>query len=391
MRRLRLLALVLCVALCAAILPGANASTIVLTAVNDEFLPLSSSTMPTKRSGEWYVPYTVFDVFSIAASVQEDGDVLVFQGESTTLTFSVSQGYVYDQNMNSFSQPAYQINDTIYVPVKLVCGQYGLSYSLISGDYQVLRICDENAALSDHVFVSQESEKADDIVEEYKGPAAPPRPVPEPEPEDTRPEPVPPESPIEPAAIRPGLIYLAFFGAPNEYSADLLDTLSGYGRRAAFFLPVAGDWDADFVRRLVAEGHSVGFLVTLAEFDQTGILTAANGRLFSMTGTVTRLVSVAEGSGKLAQAQRDTAAAGGYRLWDATVTANDETRNASQVANLMLRSFDGTTATTVLGMHHTRSTNAALTLILRDLRVNRVATAAITSADLPINLAGESR
>ena len=53
MRRLRLLALVLCVALCAAILPGANASTIVLTAVNDEFLPLSSSTMPTKRSGEW--------------------------------------------------------------------------------------------------------------------------------------------------------------------------------------------------------------------------------------------------------------------------------------------------------------------------------------------------
>lgn len=390
MRRLRLLALVLCIALCAALLPGANASTIVLTVVNDEFLPLSSTTMPTKRSGEWYVPYTVFGAFSLTASVQEDGDVLVLQGESTTLTFSVSQGYVYDQNMNSFSQPAYPINDTIYVPVKLVCGQFGLSYSLISGDYQVLRICDGNAVKSDHVFVSQEAEKADDIVEAYKGPTTPARPAPEPEP-DTSPEPVPPERPIEPATIRPGLIYLTFSGAPNEYSADLLDTLSTYGRRATFFLPVNGEWDADFVRRLIAEDHSVGFLVTLAEFDQTGVLTAANDRLFAMTGTVTRLVSVAEGSDKLTDAQRSTVTAGGYRLWDATVTANDETRNAGQVAELMLRSFDGTTATTVLGMHHTRSTNAALTLILRDLRVNHVSTAAVTAADTPIHRTGETQ
>ena len=73
------------------------------------------------------------------------------------------------------------------------------------------------------------------------------------------------------------------------------------------------------------------------------------------------------------------------------MTANDETSHASSVANLMLRSFDGTTATTVLGMHHTRSTNAALTLILRDLRVNHVSTSAITVADPPINRANEAR
>ncbi len=59
-RKLRLCALVLCIALCAALVPGASASTIILTAVNDEFLPLASSTMPTRRSGEWYVPYSVF-------------------------------------------------------------------------------------------------------------------------------------------------------------------------------------------------------------------------------------------------------------------------------------------------------------------------------------------
>lgn len=388
MRKLRLLAFALCIVLCAALVPGAQASTIVLTAVNDTFLPLESSTMPTKRSGEWYVPYTAFSSFPISSSVQEDGDLLVLQGESNTLTFSVSQGYVYDQNMNSYSQPAYRINGSIYVPVKLVCGVYGWSFSLIAGEYQVLRICDDNAALSDHVFIAQVEDKKEEIVEEYKGPPAPPRPV---TPDPTEPEPVPPERPITPAAIRPGLIYLTFAGAPNEYSADLLNTLADHNRRATFFLPVDAEWDGDAVRSIVGGGHAVGFLVPLNKFDETGILTSANERLFEMAGIVTRLVSVAEGSDKLIAAQRDTVTAGGYRLWDATVTADDETRTAKQVASLMLRSFDGTTATTVLGMHHTRSTNAALTLILRDLRVNHVSTAIVTPADTPINRAGEAR
>ncbi|MBS6547396.1 MAG: hypothetical protein KH319_08495 [Butyricicoccus pullicaecorum] len=384
-RKLRLCALALCIALCVALMPGAGASTIVLTAVNDDFLPLTSSTMPTRRSGEWYVPYSVFRSFSLTAAEQEDGDLLVIQGENNTLTFSVSQGYVYDQNMNSYSQPAYPINGTIYVPVKLVCGVYGLSFSLISGEHQVLRICDENAMLSDSSFVTQSEQEKEDIVEEYIGPPEPPRPV-EPEPDPSEPEPVPPEQPIEPAAIRPELIYLTFAGAPNEYSEDLLNTLSMYNRHATFFLPVEGEWDADLVRAIVGEGHSVGFMVPVDRFDETGILTAANERLFEMTGTVTRLISVEGGSGKLTEKQRAAAASGGYRLWDATIVADDQTQSASRVADLMLRSFDGTTATTVLGMHHTRSTNAALTLILRDLRVNHVSTAAITAADTPVHL-----
>lgn len=159
-----------------------------------------------------------------------------------------------------------------------------------------------------------------------------------------------------------------------------------YNRHATFFLPVEGEWDADLVRAIVGEGHSVGFMVPVDRFDETGILTAANERLFEMTGIVTRLISVEGGSGKLTEKQRAAAASGGYRLWDATIVADDQTQSASRVADLMLRSFDGTTATTVLGMHHTRSTNAALTLILRDLRVNHVSTAAITAADTPVHL-----
>ena len=393
MRKIRLLAAVLIAAICTLLIPSATASTIVLTAINDEFLPLSSSTMPVRRSGEWYAPYSVFSSFPITASTQEDGDLLVLQDDTTILTFSISQGSAYDQNMNNYSQPAYALNDTIYVPVKLVCGLYHLSFSLISGDYPVLRICDDNASLSDRAFLTQMQQQSSTIVDDYKGPTAPPKPTaPDKEPEpNTQAEPVPPERHIEPAAIRPQLIYLTFSGSPNEYSSDLLDTLASYGRSSTFFLPAAENWDAGFVRRLIAEGHSIGFLLSLEQFNQTGILTAANERLFALTGTVTRLISIAEGSDKLTASQRDTVTSVGYRLWDATVTANDETSHASSVANLMLRSFDGTTATTVLGMHHTRSTNAALTLILRDLRVNHVSTSAITVADPPINRANEAR
>ena len=196
---------------------------------------------------------------------------------------------------------------------------------------------------------------------------------------------MPPEEPIEPATIRPNLIYLTFYGTPNEYSADLLDTLQQYGRTATFFLPVTEEWDAEFIRRILAQGHTIGLWVNAADIGQ---LQNANDRLFALTGTVTRLVSVQEGSDQLTEEQRGTLLENGYRLWDATVTADDETQNASQVASWMLRSFDGTTATTVLAMHHTKSTNAALTLILRDLRVNDVRTQAATVADTPINRLG---
>lgn len=388
MKKLRLTAAAVLLAFCVLLMPQpASASTIVLTAVNDEFLPLSVSTMPTKMSGEWYAPYAVFSSFGIAASLQEEGDVLVMQGASWSLTFSLSQGYVYDQNMTSYFQPAYSINNTIYVPVKLVCGQFGLSYSIISGENQILRICDDNAVLSDRDFLSKSSGEADDIVDEYKEETVPkpkpPEPVEEP-PDDNEPEPVPPEEPIEPATIRPNLIYLTFCGAPNEYSADLLDTLRQYDRTATFFLPVDGNWDMEFVRRLLVEGHTVGLLLTGAETQPEESLAAANETLFASAGVTTRLVTVeAEGSA-LTETQKDSLQQAGYRLWSATVTADDQTQNASRVANWMLKSFDGTTATTVLAMHHTKSTNAALTLILRDLRVNHVSTQAVTAADTPV-------
>ena len=141
----------------------ANASSIVLTAVNDTFLPLENNTMPTKKSGEWYVPYVVFNNFGIISYMQDNGDSLVMQTENQTITFSLSQGYTYDKNLNTLSQPAYNINDTIYLPVKLMCAQFGLSFSVITGESLIVRICDQNDKLTDSDFVADTNQNTVEI------------------------------------------------------------------------------------------------------------------------------------------------------------------------------------------------------------------------------------
>ena len=93
----------------------APAGAVTLTAVNDTLLPLEDSTMPTRMGGELYVPYSVFSSLGVSAS--SEGSVLNMSANGETLSFSVDEGYVYDQNLNSYTSPAYSMNGTVYVPV----------------------------------------------------------------------------------------------------------------------------------------------------------------------------------------------------------------------------------------------------------------------------------
>ena len=146
------------VLLCCSLLPFAGAAkSVVLTAVNDSFLTLSDSTMPTRQNGEYYVPYSVFSG-SLGVRATYTNQVLTLSYGGNTLTFNTAAGTVYDQNMKSYSSPAYSINGTVYVPVRLVCGRFGFSYSTLnSGDTLILRICSGSASLSDSEFLSSSS------------------------------------------------------------------------------------------------------------------------------------------------------------------------------------------------------------------------------------------
>ena len=133
----------------------APARALTLTAVNDTLLPLDDSTMPVRLGGELYVPYSVFSTLGVSSSV--DGNVLSMSANGETLSFSLDEGYVYDQNLNSYTSPAYNRNGTVYVPVTLCCGKFGLGYSTISvAGETVLRVTD-GSAQSDSSFTSSKS------------------------------------------------------------------------------------------------------------------------------------------------------------------------------------------------------------------------------------------
>ena len=125
----RILSGLLCAGVLALGIPAPSRA-LTLTAVNDSILPLSDSTMPARLGGEVYVPYSVFSQLGVSAS-SSDG-VLDLSANGETLSFSPAEGYVYDQNLNSYSTPAYSMNGTTYVPVKLCCGKFGLSYSTLA-------------------------------------------------------------------------------------------------------------------------------------------------------------------------------------------------------------------------------------------------------------------
>ena len=357
----------------------ANASSIVLTAINDSFLPLESNTMPTKKSGEWYVPYNVFNNFGIISYMQDNGDSLVMQTENQTITFSLSQGYTYDKNLNTLSQPAYNINDTVYLPVKLMCAQFGLSFSVITGENLIVRICDENAKLSDSNFVANTTQNSDEIVDDYKNEGKTEVPVvkPEPEPPSNIPEPVPPEQPITPATVRPDFVYLSFMGEINEFSDDLLDTLQLYSANATFFIPVNSKLDDNFIRKAIVLGNNIGWIVN-DEQDVVNKLDSANQKLFSLTGTMSRIV-ISENL-----QNTDVLQNAGYTVWKTSLVAQDEKYNASKTAQKILNILDNTTNPCVISLHHQKSSNAALTLILRDFKANNVKTYKITAANTPI-------
>lgn len=388
----------LCAALLLAFLPR-TAHAVTLTAVNDTILPLDESTMPARLGGEMYVPYSVFTSLGVSAS--SSGGVLDLSANGETLSFSTEEGYVYDQNLVSYSTPAYSMNGTIYVPVKLCCGKFGLSYSTLSvAGETVLRVTDGSAS-SDSAFASSKAVSIENSINSYKGISS----------SDGSSQngggitggtttQTPAETPIpkveEKPTRKPSRVYLTFYGAPDKNAPDILDALKRDGRTAAFFLPAdTAEWTDDTVRRIVAEGHAAALLLEADEKASgealTERLTLANERLRLLTGVQTRIVSVSTGCAKLSEAQRNALIDAGYRLWDANMDAGDEKGTAARAYAETAQRFSETNATVVLGLHHSRETAEAVELISAYMSRQAIPSGMITLAQTPMNGANETR
>ena len=389
----RILSGLLCAGVLALGIPAPSRA-LTLTAVNDSILPLSDSTMPARLGGEIYVPYSVFSQLGVSAS-SSDG-VLDLSANGETLSFSPAEGYVYDQDLNSYSTPAYSMNGTTYVPVKLCCGKFGLSYSTLAvAGETVLRVTDGSAS-SDSAFAAAKSGTIENTIHSYKG-------IPSSNGSSSsnggtaaKPDETPIPKVEEKPARKPARVYLTFCGAPDKNTAAVLDTLSESGRTAAFFLPVKStDWTDDTVRRIAAEGHTLALLLDADEKASGDALveqlTRANERLRLLTGVQTRIVSVSTGCAQLSRAQRDALIAAGYRLWDATLDAGDEKGTAARAYAETAHRFSEIDAAVVLRLHHSAATAEALAALSAYMTRQGIPSGTISLALTPINGADETR
>lgn len=371
------------------------APNVTLTAVNNQLLPLSSSSMPTRKSGEYFVPYAVFQSLGLNTSYNAQQQILLIYNLDNALRFSMPDGYVTDQAGNSYNTPAYSLNGTYYVSVKLVCSCFGMSFSMISGSVPVLRIVSDPSAMTDHAFLSANENAITQAVHTYQNgtPAnsgsssATSGAVQQPDTPAVVQSPVVTPTPEE-APIHPSLVYLAFTGALSEYTPQLLDVLND--TPATFFIAAnALPEQDDILRRILMEGHALGLSLTAdASVAQPEALLAqlddANVRLGLACGVQTRLVMIENGADALSDAQQAALKNAGYRLWQARLDGQEHRISAARAAQSILNAFTQSAEPTVIRLRHLEDSVTELSYLLQSMRILSIPASNISITDTPV-------
>lgn len=302
-------------------LPQAWAS-VTLTAINDSILSYSASTAPVRKNGEYYVPYTTFSYFGIAASYDATSNTVSLSQNGVALYFNASQGTAYDHNGTTFAFPPYLVNGTIYVPVRLVCSKFGLQYSVINADSTVLRIYSSAAKYSDSAFISANTAQITASSGSTSTSSGTTTPSTATETEEVE-------------VFRPTSLSFSYQISTDEAALTaLLDTLDTQKLSATLLLPCEEfTLSADVLRRMVGSGYTVGFwadsTTTVAD------LTAANAVLQHATGTVSRIVCATE------ELPDDTLQQAGYRVYlTSHQTADDAESTADEQMQTLRAQFE---------------------------------------------------
>lgn len=269
--------------------------TIFLTAINDNMLPLSSSTMPKWIDGQIYVPYTTFDSGTTGLSLgthatrnTQEGTVTVYS-LANTLMFDLSAGHAMDQRTKLiYPYQAIAQNGVVYVPVAGVCNFFNLTYSYQTTDHgALLRLKGNAVVLSDSRFIDAANSLMASMVENYlisyvEPEVAPPQMTPEPEPEDEEEEEL---EEIPETFFCLGIDMI-------DYNVALPSTLSQQGIYVVYFFSVEQlETQGALVRELLGYGHSIGLKVngdtssSLMEQIHRG-----NTLLFQQTRNITAII-----------------------------------------------------------------------------------------------------
>lgn len=380
------LSICLCVAIAALLfispLSYAN-SEIIFMSLNNTVQKLYDSTMPVRRGGQIFVPYTVFtNNFEISGSYDSEKDQLILLSGNLSITFDISNSETYDESGEFYTNPAFHHNDTIYVCAKDLSEKMGLYFSIIIDDLTseirtVVRINKSSPAITDNVYVYIIQNELKSVFEEY-----------------SKKDEVP--SVDQPLPDQPGInknIRLTFSNGLSDYTEKILDSLYKYGYKAAFF--VSRDdivRYSETVRRIVSEGHTIGIYgsyynesfysspeAMIKQLDET------NSLLFKVCLKKTRLMRFPGGSkGVITTQYMSALSENGYRFWDWNLSCSGF-RYSSSITRTVISSLNARTFSTVLELDCSAASAGAVSEILKYLSQNDYSVNTISEITSPVN------
>ena len=370
LRRLvpRLLAAALCLGLL--IPPPAHAANIYVTSLNDNLSPLTADTMPVYSGGVMYVPYTVFD--SGSSGIYLGVYTSYSRGTNTVTLFNLRQMLVFDlsagtcrDDMTGEYLPARAIvrNNRPYVPAEMVCGFFGLTYSLSRLPYvtdgYLVRITSSAAALDDETFIDAGRNLISSRVREYNQSISP-----GPDTGSGEPDPGPEGGDTSPASVR---TYLALRCESGEGLSGMLDALDSRGEYG-LFLCTPETLEDDLLRRVIGSGHSVGILAEGASWEETQALLAEGSRVLERKFHLRTTVACVPAGQEAAAGEE------GWICWRETMrlTPSDTVGASTFAANTLLR-LTGRTRTTYLTLEGGENAARVLPALLRQLAYDNFA------------------
>lgn len=333
-------------------LPRAEAApSVFFTAMNDQLLPLNTSTIPVVRNGSVYIPYTVFGEQNIGVFISSrTNNTLVLYGRQKILTFDLAAGNAHDLE-TAYSAQAISQNGTVYVPAYFVSQYFDLEYSYLSTDYgTIIRMKNSDADLNDTAFIKMNTQLMKQYYESYTNPTSKPTssstvapsvtstPTKTPRPTiSSRPSPsasmtpVPSQAEPSPSPLPTELsetmsLSLAVRVTDQSDTEMLLNLFDGKTKAVCFFFsPEELVSQSGLVRRIVGSGYGIGFYVTSGESSLESSLEQGNQLLSEIARTTTLLVA----GPNLSEAQRSALTKKGYVIFLATEVIGDEEESAS--------------------------------------------------------------
>ena len=313
-----LLALLLSLQLTA--MPSRAAQTVYFTAANDRVMDLNDATMPFMQNGMYYLSQNIFNnsPLDIYFSRNKANNTVSLYTAGIYLTFYLDDNTVSDSQGNSYNYRLIVKGDTVFFPMNLLTGYFGLTYTVLQTEHApLIRIRSGSDNLSDQIFLDAAKNMLSVYYNRYLKAKA--------EENASR----PPQSTDTPAK---GLYPICPVVTVSDIEGcrTVLEQLNSRKWSGLFlFQPEEIGQYGDLIRCIVAGGHSVGFVGLDFSLQQ---LQQANELLFLAAGRKSRAVLDLNGD---EESRRQLQAAGYSPLLPAGDYSNATLKNSTESNKLL--------------------------------------------------------